>query len=153
VIAVSRCLRMFKGCLVWCSIRIGVPFIALRDIGAVGALFGRLWLPSIRGCTRLSGAHRTVNNAHAENHVIGWFPILWALDHPVGGTRLCSAPGDHWPLADVTASRWLAGTPDCPMLRTDGPVNFSRCRLKFPRAATLAYRAPDCPMHTGLSSD
>jgi hypothetical protein len=36
--------------------RIGVPFIAQRDLGAVGAPFGRLWLPSVH-------AHRTVNSA------------------------------------------------------------------------------------------
>jgi hypothetical protein len=48
-----------------------VPFIASRDLGAVGAAFGRPWLPSVCGCTGLSGAHRTVNSARAENRVIG----------------------------------------------------------------------------------
>jgi hypothetical protein len=28
-----------------------VPFIAPSDLGAVGAPFGRLWLPSVRGST------------------------------------------------------------------------------------------------------
>jgi hypothetical protein len=42
VIVVSRCLRMFKGCLVVYSMRLEVPFIAPRDLGAVGAPFGRL---------------------------------------------------------------------------------------------------------------
>jgi hypothetical protein len=59
---------------------LGVPFIAPRDLGAVGAPFGRLWLPFVRECTTQSGAHRTVNSARAENRVIGWFPVL-------GGTR------------------------------------------------------------------
>jgi hypothetical protein len=71
--------------------------------------------------------------------MIGLFPVL-------GGTGLSGAPGDRGPLADVAASRWLAGTPDCTALRADGPVNYSRCRLKFPRAATLVDRAPDCPV-------
>jgi hypothetical protein len=31
-----------------------VPFIAQRDLGVVGAPFGRPWLPSVRGCTRPS---------------------------------------------------------------------------------------------------
>jgi hypothetical protein len=31
-----------------------VPFIALRDLGAVGGPFGRPWLPSVRECTGLS---------------------------------------------------------------------------------------------------
>jgi hypothetical protein len=56
-----------------------VPFIVLRDLEAVGAPFGRLWLPSVRGCTGLSGAHRTMNSARAENHVIGWFLVLGVL--------------------------------------------------------------------------
>jgi hypothetical protein len=59
---VRRC-RMFSGCLVYCSMRLGVPFIAPRDLEVVRALFGRLWLPSVRGCTGLSGAHQTVNSA------------------------------------------------------------------------------------------
>jgi hypothetical protein len=33
------------------SMRLGVPFIAPRYLGAVGAPFGRLWLCSVRGCT------------------------------------------------------------------------------------------------------
>jgi hypothetical protein len=37
----SRRLRMLKSCLVYCSMRLGVPFIALRQLGAVGAPFGR----------------------------------------------------------------------------------------------------------------
>jgi hypothetical protein len=36
-----------------------VPFIAPRNLGAVGAPFGRLWLPSVRKCTELSSATRT----------------------------------------------------------------------------------------------
>jgi hypothetical protein len=78
---------MFKECF---SVELHAPrgpFIAPRDLGAVGATFGRLWLPSVRGCT----AHWTVNNARAENHVIGWFPVL-----------------GHWSV------RWRA--PDCPVL-------------------------------------
>jgi hypothetical protein len=53
-----------------------VPFIVPRDIGAVGAPFGRPWLPSVRRCTRLSGAHRTGNSATATKSLIGWFPVL-----------------------------------------------------------------------------
>jgi hypothetical protein len=45
---------------------LGVPFIAPRKLGAVGAPFGRPCLPSVHGCTELSGAHRTVNNARAR---------------------------------------------------------------------------------------
>jgi hypothetical protein len=41
VFAKSRRCRMFNGCLVYCSMRLGVPFIAPRELGAVGVPFGR----------------------------------------------------------------------------------------------------------------
>jgi hypothetical protein len=50
---------------VFYSMRLGVPFIAPRELGAVGAPFGRPWLPSVRGCTGLSGAHWIVNSTYA----------------------------------------------------------------------------------------
>jgi hypothetical protein len=93
-----------------------VPFIAPRGLGAVGAPFGRPWLPYVHGCTGLSGAHRTVNSAQAQNPLIGYFSILGALDRPVGapdrpmrGTGLSGAPLDRcflltWQLAIA----WLA---------------------------------------------
>jgi hypothetical protein len=49
------------------------PFIAPRDLGVVGASFGRTWLPSVRGAP---DAHRTLHSAMAMNPLIGWFPIL-----------------------------------------------------------------------------
>jgi hypothetical protein len=57
VVAVSRCRRMFKGCLVLCSMRLVVPFIALSDLESVEAPFGSPWLPF---CPQ---AHRTVRCA------------------------------------------------------------------------------------------
>jgi hypothetical protein len=42
--------------------RLRVPFIALRQLGAVGAPFGRQFLPSVRRCTGLPVAHQTVNS-------------------------------------------------------------------------------------------
>jgi hypothetical protein len=128
----SRCCRMFNRCLVLCSMRLGVPFIALRGLGAVGAPFGRLWLPSVRGCTRLSGAHRTVNNAMTKNPLIGYFLLLGAPDCPVCGSGPSDAPIVRWLETDVATSRWLASTPDYPAHRVDGPVNYSRQRQIFP---------------------
>jgi hypothetical protein len=45
--AESRCLGMIKECLDVSSMRLGVPFIAPRQLGAVGGILGRLILPSI----------------------------------------------------------------------------------------------------------
>jgi hypothetical protein len=41
---------------VLCSMRLGVPFIAPRQLGAVGDQFGRQFLSSIEWCTGQSGA-------------------------------------------------------------------------------------------------
>jgi hypothetical protein len=54
--AESRSLRMLKEGLVLCSMRLGVPFIAPRQLGAVGDQLGRQFLPSVEWCTRQSGA-------------------------------------------------------------------------------------------------
>jgi hypothetical protein len=43
----SECLEMIKECLVNSSMRLGVPFIAPRQLGAVGGNLGRLILPSV----------------------------------------------------------------------------------------------------------
>jgi hypothetical protein len=47
---------MFKGCLVYSSMRLGVPFIAPRQLGAVESIPGRLILPSVAWRTGQSGA-------------------------------------------------------------------------------------------------
>jgi hypothetical protein len=48
--------RMLKVCLVSSSMRLGVPFIAPRQLGAVESILGRQFLPSVDWCTRQSGA-------------------------------------------------------------------------------------------------
>jgi hypothetical protein len=52
----SRCLEMIKECLCNSSMRLGVPFIAPRQLGAVGGNFGRQILPSVGWRTGQSGA-------------------------------------------------------------------------------------------------
>jgi hypothetical protein len=49
-------LRMLSECLVLCSMRLGVPFIAPSQLGAVGDQLGRQFLPSVEWWTRRSGA-------------------------------------------------------------------------------------------------
>jgi hypothetical protein len=53
--SMSRRCCMFNEWLVFCSMHLGVPFIAPRQLGAVWVPFGRLWLPSVCGCTGQSG--------------------------------------------------------------------------------------------------
>jgi hypothetical protein len=47
----------------YCSMRLGVSFIAPRQLGAVGAPFGRQFLPSVRWRTGQSGAPPDINSA------------------------------------------------------------------------------------------
>jgi hypothetical protein len=52
----SRCLRMLSECLYISSIHLGVPFIAPRQLEAVGGQQGRLSLPSVEWRTGQSSA-------------------------------------------------------------------------------------------------
>jgi hypothetical protein len=47
---------MLSECMVVCSMRLGVPFIAPRQLGAVGDQLGRRLLPSVEWCIGQSDA-------------------------------------------------------------------------------------------------
>jgi hypothetical protein len=111
--------------------RLGGPFIAPRDLGVVGAPFGRPWLSSVHGCTGLSDTHRTLHSTTATDRLIACFPLLGGTG-PSGRwdrTVRCT----YWPLApaDVSTSYWLASRPDCLVLHVGRPVNYSRRSLVF----------------------
>jgi hypothetical protein len=52
----SWCLEMIKECLCVSSMRLGVPFIAPRQLGAIGGIPERQFLPSVGWRTGQSGA-------------------------------------------------------------------------------------------------
>jgi hypothetical protein len=52
----SWCLGMLRECLVYSSMRLGVPFIASRQLGVVECIPGRQFLPSVAWRTGQSGA-------------------------------------------------------------------------------------------------
>jgi hypothetical protein len=54
--AQSGCLSILRECLVCSSMRLGVSFIAPRQLGAVGDQLGRQFQPSVEWCTGQSGA-------------------------------------------------------------------------------------------------
>jgi hypothetical protein len=66
-----RCLRMFLVSLGCYSMRLGVYFIAPRQLGAVGHQFGRQFLPSVEWCTGQSGAPP---NNHCSSPVLDFLP-------------------------------------------------------------------------------
>jgi hypothetical protein len=146
-------LRMFLVSLGSSSMRLGVPFIAPRQLGAVGGQQGRPFLPSVEWRTgqygappdshcRRSGAdllpflaqttiapsgqlaHRTLSSAH------------WTLSsaHRTVRCPLPTVGASHASPADCAADRcagdrWLNGQssapPDSPMNYSHTPPNFS----------------------------
>jgi hypothetical protein len=70
---VGVCLRMFLECLGDSSMRLGVPFIAPRQLGAVGGQQGRPSLPSVEWRTGQSGAPP---DSHCRRSDADLLPIL-----------------------------------------------------------------------------
>jgi hypothetical protein len=120
---------MLRECFVFSSMRLGVPFIAPRQLGAVESNPGRQFLPSIAWRTGQSGAdlfpylvkptvavleplaHRTLSGAHRTVRC----PI-----RPLAlATRRARIPRPTVGLADC----WLTGQSGAP---PDSLVNFSR---------------------------
>jgi hypothetical protein len=77
----SWSLRMLSECLGFTSMRLEVPFIAPRQLGAVGGQLGRPNLPSIGWCTGQSGAPP---DSHCNCPVRDLLPFLV---HPTVGPR------------------------------------------------------------------
>jgi hypothetical protein len=136
--SMSWCLGMLRRCLVSSSMRLGVPFIAPRQLGAVESKLGRLILPSVDWRTGQSGAHRTLSGAQ--------FPSI-------NGTV------DRW----QTKSRWRTGhvrcTPDRPVppssrwlghvSRADRAADRWPCR---PLAHRTVWCTPDSPVNYSRTS-
>jgi hypothetical protein len=107
----SGSLRMFRESLVYSSMRLGVPFIAPRQLGAVGGQLGRAILPSIEWCTGQSGAPP---DSHCSCPIRDLLPYLV---HPTVGPRgrlayrtvRCAQPTvatGHASPVDRVADRW-----------------------------------------------
>jgi hypothetical protein len=139
--------------------RLGVPFIAPRQLGAVGGQQGRLSLPSVGWRTGQSGAP---SDSHCSCPVCDLLPILaqmtvadsWQLAHRTlsGAHRIvwCSLPtvgAGHASPADCAADhcaggRWLTGQYGAP---PDSPVNYSRTSPTFPESGLFTGGWPGAP--------
>jgi hypothetical protein len=114
--------------------RLGVPFIALRQLGAVGDNLGRQFLPSVEWCTRQSG---TPPDNHCSCPVHDLLPKqahpTVAPPGPFVQWTLSGAPADRWSSPRVT--RRLRGRPLA--LATvgspDSPVNYSHVAFSVSR--------------------
>jgi hypothetical protein len=139
---------MLKGCLVSSSMRLGVPFIAPRQLGAVESIPGRQFLPSVAWRTGQSGAD--------------FFPSL--AKPTVGGSEPLAhrtLSGAHWtvqcPLLTVGSAtrraritRPTVGPADCWLTGQSGalpdsPVIYSRMPLIASREQPVDRRQPGTP--------
>jgi hypothetical protein len=141
----SWCLGMFRECLVFSSMRLGVPFIAPRQLGAVESIPGRQFLPSVAWRIGQSGA---------------------PPDTVRCGFLSYSGAADHWRLGAVGAPDTVRCTPDSPVpLLTVGSVT-RRARITRPTvdradswltgqpgAHQTVWCTPDSPVHTGQSGE
>jgi hypothetical protein len=132
---------MLSECLCISSMRLGVPFIAPRQLGALGGQQGRPSLPSIEWCTRQSGAPL---DSYCSLSGADLLPFSGTGDRcssgPVGApdTVRCKPdssvpPTDCWcgphvapQIARPTVELATVGSPD-------SPVNYSRTPLIFSR--------------------
>jgi hypothetical protein len=106
------------------SMRLGVPFIAPRQLGAVGGQQGRLSLPSIGWRTGQSGAPP---DSHCRRSGANLLPIL-------AQTTVASL--------GQMAHQTLSGAPCRPLARAT-----RRPRIAPPTIALATVSAPDSPVH------
>jgi hypothetical protein len=132
---------MLSECLCSSSMRLGVPFIAPRQLGAVGGQQGRPSLPSVEWCIGQSGAPP---DSHCRRPGADLLPFLAqttvATFGPVGApdspVPLPTVGAGHTSPADCAADRcagdrWLTGQSSAP---PDSPVNYSRTPPIFPES-------------------
>jgi hypothetical protein len=133
-------LRMHRVCLSYSSMRLGVPFIAPRQLGAVGGNLGRLILPSVEWRTGQSGtppdsfcscpvrdilpflAHPTIADSRQLAH--------WTVRCPLPTVGAGHASPTDCAANRCPVDRWLTGQSGAP---PDSPVIFSRTPLNFSR--------------------
>jgi hypothetical protein len=103
----SWCLGMLKECLVYSSMRLGVPFIAPRQLGAVESIPGRQFLPSVAWRTGQSGAPPDTVRCGSPSlfgEADRWH--LGAVGAPDSLVPLLAVGACHASRADSAADRW-----------------------------------------------
>jgi hypothetical protein len=109
--------------------RLGVPFIAPRQLGAVGGQQGRLSLPSVGWRTGQSGAPP---DNHCSCLVRDFLPILAQ-----------TTVADSWRLAHRT----LSVAPCRPLARATRRPQIAWPNVARPNVALAAVGSPDSPVH------
>jgi hypothetical protein len=147
--------------------RLGVPFIAPRQLGAVESIPRWQFLSSVAWRTGQSGAHRTLSGADffpfvAKPIVGAWEPLAHRTLSGAHRTVRCTPDSPvpspnrwlgHVSHADRAADRWPGRPLAHRIVRCtpDSPVNYSRTSpIEFPRAASSqepAWHTGHCPVH------
>jgi hypothetical protein len=148
----TRSLGMLRVCLGYSSMRLWVPFIAPRQLGAVGGQQGRLSLPSVGWRTGQSGAPP---DSHCSCSLCDLLLILaqtivadsWQLAHRTPSGAPCRPLAGHASPADCAADRcaggrWLTGQSSAP---PDSPVNYSRTPPIFSESGLFTGGWPGAP--------
>jgi hypothetical protein len=143
--AKSGCLRILSECLGWLLHAPRVPFIAPRQLGAVGGQLGRPNLSSGGWCTGQSGAPP---DSHCSCPVRDHLPNQ---AHPtVGpwvGWRTGQSDVPNRPLAWPRIARRLRGRPLAlaAVGSPDSPVNYSRTPSSKPESGEFTADQPGAP--------
>jgi hypothetical protein len=129
------------------SMRLGVPFIAPRQLGAVGGQQGRPSLPSVEWRTGQSGAPPDSHCRRSGANLLPFLAQTTVADlGQLAHRTLSGAPCR--PLTQATRRPWIArptvGSPDSPVNYSRTPQNISRER---PFHKSPARRTGHCPVH------
>jgi hypothetical protein len=145
--------------------RLGVPFIAPRQLGAVEVPIGMQFLPSVGWRTRQSGAPSDMNSSspvldllpYRANPTIGpSVPLAHRTLSSAHRTVRCghlTIGAGHVSPADCAADRWPRAplTHRTVLCSSDSPVIFSHGAFAFSRERRVRRRASlgtgDCPVH------
>jgi hypothetical protein len=132
----SGCLRILSECLGDSSMRLGVPFIAPRQLGAVEDNLGRLILPSVVWCTGQSCA--------PDSPVHHWTVIVavrCAIAFQIRRSRPLQLRA-RWRTRHYLVHTGQSGAPCQPLVRA------TRCpRIARPAVTLTTVGSPDIPVH------
>jgi hypothetical protein len=126
---------VLKECLVSSSMRLGVPFIAPRQLGAVESNPGRQFLPSV--------AWRTGHCPMRISFLIWRSRLLTALESLAHRTVRCPLPT----VGSATCLAWIAQPTVGPATvgSPDSPVNYSRTPFISSREQQVRLSQPGTP--------
>jgi hypothetical protein len=137
---------MIKECLDDSSMRLGVPFIAPRQLGAIGGNLGRLILPSVGWRTGQSGTpsdrHCSMSGAVLLPNLAQPTLQLWRrLAHRTlsGAHRTVRCPFRPLERATRRPRIWRPTIALAAVGSPDSPVNFSRTPLNVSRERRLPH--------------